>query len=182
MVGTRFFLPAPCLCPPHRDEASSSWVVALCHIQVPSASFAGLAQAPNIGFAPSLWSTTLPVFGGRLAGSRGGREPRGRRYQCVGACSRNFWLARTKGACSPPGQLPNGMAGWLPALALIVASLRFEVTRSFQSFISTLIRGCHDAGPGAAPPPLPACAPLQAEPLVLCSATGQRQPMAKHPC
>lgn len=28
------------------------------------------------------------------------------------------------------------MAGWLPALALIAASLRFEVTRSFQSFIS----------------------------------------------
>lgn len=49
-----------------------------------------------------------------------------------------FWLAGSAGAHSPPGRWPNGMAGWLPALALIAASLRFEVTRSFQSFISRL--------------------------------------------
>lgn len=108
---------------------------------------------------------TLPVFGGPLAGSGGGRETRGRRSWCAGACSRNFWLARAKGVCSPPGQRPNGMAGWLPALALIAASLRFEVTRSFQSFISTLIRACNNTGLGAAPPPLPARAPLCREKL-----------------
>lgn len=90
---------------------------------------------------------TLPVFGGPLAGCRGSCEQRARRYRSAGACRRNFWLARAKGACSPPGQRPNGMAGRLPALALIVASLRFEVTRSFQSFIPTLARSCQDAGP-----------------------------------
>lgn len=115
---------------------------------------------------------TLPVFGGPLAGSEGGREPRGRRSRCAGACSRNFWLARAKGACSPPGQRPNGMAGWLPAFALIAASLRFEVTRSFQSFISTLIRACNNTGPGAAPPPLAARAPLCREKL-FCFARSQ---------
>ena len=47
-----------------------------------------------------------------------------------------FGLAGATRARSPPGRQPNGMAGWLPALALIAASLRFEVTRSFQSFIS----------------------------------------------
>lgn len=70
------------------------------------------------------------------ASSQGGREPRGLWHRCAGACSWVFWLARATAARSPPGRWPNGMAGWLPALALIAASLRFEVTRSFQSFIS----------------------------------------------
>lgn len=116
---------------------------------------------------------TLPVSGGPLAGTQGGREPRGRRYRCAGACGRNFWLASAKGACSPPGQRPNGMAGWLPAIALIAASLRFEVTRSFQSFTPTLIRARDDAGPAAAPPPLPARAPLCREKL-FCFLLGAR--------
>lgn len=48
-----------------------------------------------------------------------------------------FWLARVTEAPSPLGQWPNGMAGCLPVLTLTAASLWFEVTRSFQCFIST---------------------------------------------
>lgn len=165
-----------CLFSPHRDEASSSWV-ALCHIQLPAASFAGLVQAPSRTFAPSLWFFTLslPCGGVLLAGSRSGGEPRGRRYRCAGACSRNFWPARAKAACSPPGQRPNGMAGRLPALALIAASLRFEVTRSFQSFISTPNRACGGAGPARPHRPSLPGPSLPGEPLLLCSEPGQRQ-------
>lgn len=181
MAGTRIFFlffPAPCLCPPHRDESSSSWA-ALRRIRLPVATFAGLLPAPGRAFAPSSRFFTLCLsLGGCWQRSRGGREPRGRRCRCAGACSRNFWLARAEGVCSPPGPRPNGVAGRLPALALIAASLRFEVTRSFQSFISTSIRARSGSGPAAPPCPRP---PFPREPQSRDSASPRRSIPAEQP-
>lgn len=189
LAGRTTFAACPCLCPLHRDEDSSSWV-APHHIQLPAA---GLAQSPVP--SPKLCNVSpmvqhaLSSSGGLssptpLAESQSGCELRCWWNCCAGACSWDFWLAGATGARSPPGQQPNGMAGWLPALALIAASLRFEVTRSFQSFISRpLFHACNDTEQAASPPPLPACLPssLLGKASLLPLRPGHHQLMAPHP-